>query len=297
MSLGVDIIPLKTCSLNCVYCECGATSHLGLERSEYVRANVIIEELDRFLKRASPGDIDVITFAGSGEPTLNTALDEIIQHLKTEYSEYKIALLTNSTLLHLTDVRQAIIPLDYVLPSLDAVSQSIFEKINKPAPGLKSSTVIEGLKTFAKEYIKTLWVEVFIIPGLNDTEEELKKLKKVLEEIKPARVQLNTLDRPGTCAWVEPASNERLNQIANFLLPLPVEIITRKFQDIQVDSVNKIKIESLFTTLKRRPMTIEDLAVVLKRNINETGVLLQDLINQKILHSENVGGKIFYKRG
>lgn len=295
MSLGVDIVPLKTCTLNCVYCECGATSHHTLERAEYIKADVIIDELDKFLTTASPIDIDVITFAGSGEPTLNTAIDQIIEHLKTKYSEYSIALLTNSTLFHLKEVRQTIMPLDYVLPSIDAVSQPIFDKINNPVTGFDYSSYIEGLKIFSKEYKGTLWVEVFIVPGINDTESELKKIKKVLEEINPSRVQLNTLDRPGTCHWVEPASNERLNQIANFLLPLPVEIITRKFQNLQSNSENQQNIESLYTTLKRRPMTIEDLAVALRKSINETFLLIENLEHKKILSSEKVGDKTFYR--
>ncbi len=295
MSLGVDIVPLKTCTLDCVYCECGATSNHTLERREYVRTDVIIDELDRLLEKASSIDIDVITFAGGGEPTLNTALDKIINHLKSTYPQYKIALLTNSTLFHLKEVRQVIMPLDYVLPSIDAVSQAVFEKINNPVTGLKNSTVIKGLETFAKEYSGTLWVEVFIVPGINDTENELIKIKEVLEEINPTRVQINTLDRPGTFMWVEPATVERLNQIANFFLPLPVEIISRKFQNLHLSSENPKNIESLFTTLKRRPLTIEDLAAALKKSINETQVLVKGLMFKKILSSEDVGGKVFYK--
>ena len=295
MSLGVDIVPLKTCTLNCVYCECGATTHHTLERAEYVPAETIINELDSFLEKASSIDIDVLTFAGGGEPTLNTALDRIINHLKSTYPHYKIALLTNSTLLHLEEVRKIIMPLDYVLPSIDAVSQTVFEKINNPVSGLNNSVVIEGLKTFSKEYTGTLWTEVFIVPSINDTEIEFKKIKKVLEEINPTRVQLNTLDRPGTFSWVEPATVERLDQIADFLLPLPVEIISRKFQNLHLSSENKQNIESLFTTLERRPLTIEDLAVALKKSINETNAIVEDLIMKKVLCSEDVGGKVFYK--
>ncbi|MFC1476375.1 radical SAM protein [Fibrobacterota bacterium] len=295
MSLGVDIVPLKTCTLNCVYCECGATSCHTLERAEYVPAETIIIELDSFLEKASSIDIDVLTFAGGGEPALNTALNKIISHLKTTYPHYKTALLTNSTLLHLDEVRKAILPLDYVLPSIDAVSQTVFEKINNPVPGLNNSVVIEGLKAFSKMYKGTLWTEIFIVPGINDTENELNKIKEVLEEVHPTRIQLNTLDRPGTFSWVEPATIDRLNQIANFLLPLPVEIISRKFQDLQLSSENPQNIESLFTTLKRRPLTIEDLAVALRKSINETNAIVEDLIMKKVLCPEDVRGKVFYR--
>lgn len=295
MSLGLDIVPLKTCTLNCVYCECGATSRHTRKRDEYIRAETIIDELDIFMEKAASLTFDVITFAGGGEPTLNTALEKIIIHLKSTYPHYKIALLTNSTLLHLEEVRTSIMPLDYVLPSLDAVSQSVFEKINTPVQGLHCSTIIDGLKRFAQDYRGTLWIELFIIPGLNDTEIELNKIKTILEEINPSRVQLNTLDRPGTCNWVEPASSEQLSHIADFLLPIPVEIITRTFQNLQLCPEDPQKIENLFTTLKRRPMTIEDLAVALRKSINETDTLVEDLLIKKVLSSEDVGGKIFYR--
>ena len=295
MSLGVDIVPLKTCTLNCVYCECGATTHHTLERAEYVPAQTVIDELDSFLEKASSLDIDVLTFAGGGEPTLNIALEKIIDHLKSTYPQYKIALLTNSTLFHREEARKIIMPLDYVLPSIDAVSQGVFEKINNPVSGLNNSIVIEGLKAFSREYTGTLWTEIFIVPGINDTEIELKKIKEVLEEVHPTRVQLNTLDRPGTYSWVEPATVERLNQIADFLLPLPVEIISRKFQNLQLNSKYSQNIESLFTTLKRRPLTIEDLAVALRKSINETNAIVEDLIMKKVLCSEDVRGKVFYR--
>jgi wyosine [tRNA(Phe)-imidazoG37] synthetase (radical SAM superfamily) len=295
MSLGVDIVPLKTCTLNCVYCECGATTLHTIERTEYVPAEMVIDELDSFLEKAPSLDIDVITFAGGGEPTLNTSLGEIINYLKSTYPQYKIALLTNSTLFYLEEIRKIIMPLDYVLPSVDAVSQPVFEKINNPVSGLNNSIVIEGLIAFSREYTGTLWTEIFIVPGINDTETELKKIKEVLEEIHPARVQLNTLDRPGTFSWVEPATVERLNQIASFLLPLPVEIISRKFQNLQLSSEKPKNIKSLFTTLERRPLTIEDLAVALKISINEADAIVEDLIMRKVLSSENVGGTIFYK--
>lgn len=293
MSLGVDIIPFKTCTLNCVYCECGKTTRHTLSRKEYIPADEIIRELDRFMQ--SGPYLDVITFAGSGEPTLNTGIGRIIKHIRSTYPHYKTALLTNSTLLPLKEVRTSILPVDYVLPSLDAVSQPVFEKINNPLPGLSSAEVVDGLTAFAKEYTGILWVEVFIVPGINDTDEELSKIKHVLDKIEPARVQVNTLDRPAAYAWVQPAPAEQLSAIAEFFKPLPVEIISRNSL-VQTKHTGSRQIaDTLITALKIRPMTIEDLAVALQININEVFSLLDDLRKKRILSEEKVGDKTFYK--
>ncbi len=293
MSLGIDLLPDKTCSLNCAYCECGKTSQQTSKRAEYIPAAELIEELDRYFLSAPP--LDVLTFAGSGEPTLNTALHPVLQHIQSTYPQYKTAILTNSTFLHLREVRDTLLRIDYVLPSLDAVSQSVFEKINSPAADISCSAVVTGLIAFAKAYTGILWVEVFIIPGVNDTEEELSLIKDVLKEIKPTRVQLNTLDRPGAYDWVAPASPKLLTSIANKFLPLPVEIISRNISFSDRDSLYQNNKDSLFSTLKRRPMTLEDIAVSLNMNINETGVLLKKFSESNKISSEKVGETIFYR--
>ncbi|MDH4273038.1 MAG: radical SAM protein [Candidatus Aminicenantes bacterium] len=163
-SLGIDLIPFKTCCLNCLYCECGKTTVQTLERKEYVPARAIIQEIDAFL--CTVPSLDVITFAGSGEPTLNTALPALLRHIQTHYPQYKTALLTNGSLLYLEDVRQSLLTFNYVLPSLDAVRQKTFEKINQPAGNLDSQEIIEGLITFSKMYRGTMWVGSSSSPAL-----------------------------------------------------------------------------------------------------------------------------------
>jgi len=293
MSLGVDMVPFKTCTLDCVYCECGKTSTHTSLRKEYIPARELIEELDLYL--ASNPELDVITFAGSGEPTCNTALSQVVDHLTSIYPLYKTAILTNSSLLHIREVQNTLMHIDYALPSLDAVSQSVFEKINNPAEGITSSSIITGLIAFAKEYTGTLWVEIFIVPGINDSDDELLLIKNVLEEIKPSRVQLNTLDRPAACDWVQPATSDQLNRIAQLFLPLPVEIITRKIKVDDTVTTNTQTIADLCAILKRRPMTVEDIAISLRRNINEVFTLLDNLKKRQNVSVEKVEDKTFYR--
>jgi wyosine [tRNA(Phe)-imidazoG37] synthetase (radical SAM superfamily) len=287
------MVPFKTCTYNCVYCECGKTTNLTADRAEYIPAKHLINEIDSFLATAQT--IDVITFAGSGEPTLNTALNDVIKHIKSRYPEYKTAILTNGSLLYLKEVRQSIMPVDYVLPSLDTISQSTFKKINSPAKSLFNNEIIEGLTVFSKEYKGTLWIEVFVVPGLNDTENELTLLKEILEKINPDRVQLNTLDRPGAYSWVEPVTSKRMQEIADFFLPLPVEIIARKITFSDLTSYSEQSIKSILQTLKRRPMTVEDLSVSFSNSINKTRIILDNLMQTNLISSEKVAGKFFYR--
>jgi wyosine [tRNA(Phe)-imidazoG37] synthetase (radical SAM superfamily) len=226
-SLGIDVIPTKTCSLDCVYCECGKTTTLTNERKYYIHTDEIISELDSFLK-SSPPKIDVITFAGSGEPMLNSGIGKIILHIKEKYPQYKVAFITNSVLLADKNAREEILSADFVLPSVDAMFENSFQKINRPAFGVDVDSVLNGLREFAKIFKGILWAEYFVIQGINDGENELIAFKKYFQEIKPAMIQLNRLDRQGTCDWVKSASLQRLQEIKEFFAPLPVEIISRE---------------------------------------------------------------------
>jgi wyosine [tRNA(Phe)-imidazoG37] synthetase (radical SAM superfamily) len=293
VSLGVDIVPSKVCNLNCIYCECGVTTTLSDERREWVPAEEVITELSGFL--AQSPRLDVVTVTGSGEPTLNTGLGAIIGFLKKNHPRYKTALLTNGTLFTLPDVREAASLFDYVLPSLDAVSHDAFNRVNRPYAGLDNKKIIEGLAAFGRGYRGSLWLEVFIVPGINDTVEELHLLKKAAEEIGPARVQLNTLDRPGASDRVVPATAERLCEIAEFFKPLAVEILSRQYTAPAGRLAGSTLEPAICATLRRRPSTVEDLAATTGRTINDITAVLSSLVNSKKAVTEAVQNRIFYK--
>jgi len=225
ISLGVNMAPFKTCSLDCVYCECGATTVLTTERREYIPTYSIIAELDHYLG-ANP-KLDYVTFGGSGEPTLHSGLGKIIRHLKKNYPQKKLALLTNSTLLYDSKLREDIVQCDLIVPSLDAVSDDVFYKINKPEKSLNCASIIKNLIDLSKEFKGQIWLEIFILPRVNDTDKETALFKEAATAINPDRVQLNSLDRPGTCSDVAVPSRVRLEEIARKLAPLPVEIVSR----------------------------------------------------------------------
>jgi wyosine [tRNA(Phe)-imidazoG37] synthetase (radical SAM superfamily) len=216
-SLGIEIVPPKTCSLDCVYCEAGKTTKLTLDRIPYT------EDFDFNLD--TYGQIDYLTFSGACEPTLNSNIGEIIKFLKKKYSFKKICLITNSTTLHIENVIQDISQCDLILPSLDAVSENVFQKINRPVASLLAEEMVNYLIELRKYFTKEIWLEIFIIEGINDSSDEIFKLIEACRKIKPNKIQLNSLDRNGTENWVKKISKNKLLEIKNLFNCLNVEII------------------------------------------------------------------------
>ncbi len=292
ISLGVDMVPYKTCTLNCIYCECGATTDYPTQRGEFVPTAAVKKELDDYL--SSHPEVDFVTFGGSGEPTLHSGIGEIARFIKDNFPQVKTALLTNSTFFHMPDVRQQVLAFDLILPSLDAVSQKAFVKINKPMVSVDCEMIIEGLEKLSAQFKGQIWLEVFIVPGINDTKKELTLFKEAIERIKPTRVQLNSLDRPGTCSWLTPASAQQLQQVADFLMPLAVEIIARNFPPPDPQKL-RLKASSLLSIIKRRPSTVEDLSVSLGMTLNEVSKLLDELSQSGTITSEITGNSTFFR--
>jgi wyosine [tRNA(Phe)-imidazoG37] synthetase (radical SAM superfamily) len=216
-SLAVDVIPRKTCPLDCVYCELGRTDHLTLERKEYVRADAVLEELREVL-RNQEGEIDYITLSASGEPTLNSKLGEIIREIK-RMTTIPVAVLTNGVLLFREDVRKDLLAADVVLPSLDAVSDHAFEAINRPHGRLDIEEVIDGLIAFRREFTGQIWLEILLVKGINDTPEELALLKSASERIGPDIIHLNTVVRPPAEGWARRVEVEDLRRIRRYFGP------------------------------------------------------------------------------
>ncbi len=293
VSLGVDLMPYKTCSLNCVYCECGGTTKVTSEQAEYVPTEDVIAELDGYL--AGSPRLDVVTFSGSGEPTLHSGIGRIISHLKECYPQYKIAVLTNGTLLWDPAVRRALVSADIVVPSLDAVSPEAFEKIVRPAGGITPDKVIGGLVDFRKEFGGLLFLEIFIVPGINDTTEELAKLREAALKIRPDAVQINSLDRPGAEAWVEPAAREELASMEEFFAPLKVEIIGRPAERVYQERHVSDMMKEIISLLRRRPSTLDDLMLALGSDREVLRKVLGAMIDREMITVDILERGEFYR--
>lgn len=291
VSLGIDLVPLKTCTLNCVYCECGRTTNLAVERKEYVPTDEVINELNKYLKSRPP--LDFITFSGSGEPTLHSCIGNILDFLKQNYPQYKVAVLTNGTLFHRRELRNEVKNADLIMPSLDAASENVFKKINRPHPSLNCQKIISGLAGLRRESPGKIWLETFIVPGLNDTKSELQLLKRAIRKINPDKVQLNTLDRPGTESWVMPAKKEELEGISSYFEN--TEIATKFASRRRIASFSRDIAENILSTLKRRPCTSEDLSKILRLHLNEITKYVQALLEIGKIETEKQERGTFFK--
>jgi len=293
ISLGVDLVRHKICSLNCIYCECGRTTDLTLERKAYVRCGQVKQELDHYW--AHNDDPDYITFSGSGEPCLNSCIGQVIAYIKEKKPAIKVAVLTNATLLHDPGVRQALLKADRVVPSLDAATQAAFERINHPHQDLDPEQMIQGIRDFSKSYTGELFLEIFILPGINDDPENIRALRRAVKEIRPDRVQLNTMDRPGTVEHLRPADKPLLDRVANALDFSPVDIIAR-VDETRQSTVNRPDMKTaIVETIHRRPCTQKDLVQTLGLEPDAVDRYIKQLEKEKKITKERQDRGMFYR--
>jgi wyosine [tRNA(Phe)-imidazoG37] synthetase (radical SAM superfamily) len=265
-SLGVDLVPFKTCSYDCVYCQLGRTTNKTIEREAYVPLDEILHELEE--KLAVDPDADFIGIAGSGEPTLHSRLGELITAIKG-MTHTPVAVLTNGSLLWKSEVRDAIMEADLVLPSLDAGDERLFQSVNRPHPGISFTVMIEGMIEFAAQFRGEIWLEVFLLRGQNAIPPEIKKIAEIAKRIAPARVQLNTIHRPPVERFALPVRKPTLLDMETFF-STRVEIISQSEPVAASHSFPaNAQEQELLALISRRPCSVEDVARGIGIHINE----------------------------
>lgn len=293
-SLGVDIMPKKICTLDCIYCQIGCTTEKTLERKPYVPIEPVLAELKE--KLAAGIETDYITISGSGEPTLNSRLGELIDGIR-EITDTPIAILTNGTLLCRKDVRADCAKADLVAPSLDAADEITFQKINHPHPNLNVEVLISGIAKFRQEFAGQVWLEVFLIAPHNTEKPQIAKIKEAISLISPDRIQLNTAVRPTTDPTVKGIGINKLQAIAN-QLGSNCEVISPGQLTTPADT-NRPDSEQLSKTilsvLKRRPCTIADLASSLNVASSQLTKLLAELQAAGLIQTTKKDSSIFFE--
>ena len=293
ISLGIDLIPQKTCSYNCIYCESGKTTNLTVERKEYVPLDDVIAELDAVL-RTHP-KLDFVTYAGSGEPTLHSGISEVTRFVKENYPEYKTALLTNGSLFYDENVRRDCLDIDVVIPSLDCAGETAFKKVDRPHRSLSVATVNDGIAKFASEYAGQLWLEIFVVPGINDTDEEIARINTEIAKIRPDKIQLNTLDRPGVVDWIRPADDRAMQAFADKLCHDNIEIAGKPASRSSNKAYSGDTSEVILRTVRRRPCTLDDIVKITGLHSNEVNKYLSVLVGDgKITEARGERG-VFYR--
>jgi len=271
-SLGIDLVRFKTCSFDCVYCQLGRTTDQTTARSEYVPAQAVIAELERKLKEKPA--IDYLTFSGSGEPTLHIGIGKIIKAIK-EITAIPVAVITNGSLLWMPEAREDLARADLVLPTLSSARPETFRKIHRPAPGLELEKIIRGMAEFRKKFPGSIWLELFIVQGINDSEEEMKALLPELKKIQPDKIQLNTPARLPAEDYSMSASEAVMHKLARLLGPR-AELIAEFREKFPAGESGAGESEVL-NYLKRRPGTMEDIASGLGISREAAAKLLQQL--------------------
>ena len=273
-SLGVDIIPLKYCTLDCIYCQLGRTTHLTVTRKKYSPVKSVLNELKKVLKlKSNRAKIDCITFSGSGEPTLNSNIGKMISEIK-KISNVPVVVLTNGTLLFRQDVKNDLLQADIVAPSLDGIPS--FQKIDRPHKSLDIEKIIDGLEQFRKAYKGKIWLEILFVKDINDSQYEIESLKEAIAKIKPDKIHLNTVVRPSAEDYAKPLGRKKLLEIRKFF-GKNCEIISDKIikphHCIEADNGESIQ-QKILQILPRRPLRLEDIIGVIKSN---EGTILKEL--------------------
>ncbi len=303
-SLGVDIVPFKVCTLDCIYCQLGRTTEKTIERKDYVDIEAVLAELKGGLAKGLQADF--ITISGSGEPTLNSRLGELIDGIK-KITDIPVAILTSGTLLTERDVREGCAKADVVLPSLDAGDEQTFQKVNRPHKDISIEKLIDGLCAFRDEFSGQIWLEVFLVEGLNTDSEQIAKIKNAIERIRPDKVQLNTAVRPTADSGVKRMKAEKLQAIAatlgekcevvaDFSPGRRSKLVESKVGDVlEPHFAIDHKMEALLSMLKRRPCSLNDICASLDINRNEVLKYIGHFQNQGIVGSEEKDGILFFK--
>jgi wyosine [tRNA(Phe)-imidazoG37] synthetase (radical SAM superfamily) len=292
-SLGVDLVPYKTCTFDCIYCDLGRTTHKTISRESYVRPEEIRRELELTLPTLSKKP-DYITLSGSGEPTLNQNIGDIIHAIK-DLTSIPLAVLTNGSLFSLEEVRRALVGAGVVIPSLDVVNDVTFQCLNRPYSSLNIQEIISGLIQFRNEYQGQIWLEVVFCRGINDDKGEIERLKGVIERIQPDRVQLNTPVRPPAEEFAYPLSTNQLEEIRK-QLGEKVEIIS-EFAASLGEEFDSVKDTEILSLIKRRPCTTEDISKALGLRIDEVVKHLDHLTKTGTIRYRMFEHRCYYESG
>ncbi|MBW1861375.1 MAG: radical SAM protein [Deltaproteobacteria bacterium] len=287
-SLGVDLNPYKTCSLDCLFCQLGRTTEKKVTRQEYVPTDGVLAELGEWIKR--DGRADYITLSGSGEPTLHSRFGEVLEFICSK-STIPAVLLTNATMLYLQEVRDAASLANVVKVSLSAWDEASYGWVNRPHPKLRFDQLIQGQKAFRAQFKGQLWMEVFLVGGINSIPADVRKIAALAEEIAPDRIQLNTVIRPPAEDFATALSRERMEALTHLFHPTAEVIAEFRAKHAGHIQANQ---ETIFSMLQRRPCTADQIADIFGMHLNEVSKYLGNLIRTDQIRTERKNTTLYY---
>ncbi len=291
-SLGIDLVPFKVCSYDCIYCQLGRTTNKTVKREEYVVIEDVLAELDRKL---SGGIVpDYIGLAGSGEPTLNLRIGDLIGKIK-KMTRVPVAVLTNGSLLWLPEVREALMEADLVLPSLDAGDESLFRLVNRPEESLSFEKITQGLIDFSEEFPGSVWLEVFLLAGVTGIQFEVEKISAIIKQIRPEKVHLNTVARPPAEAFAFPVPGEQMKHLASMVWGGAEVINDSGPGELSVPMPPGITEVDILDLLSRRPCTVQDVSTGLGLNPPQVSKQLQELLQKGLVKTVRRDAALYFE--
>ncbi len=287
-SLGVDLVPYKACTYDCIYCQLGRTTCKTAERKEWVPTEEVVAQL----KDKLDSKPDYITLSGSGEPTLHAQIAQLIHAIKST-TNIPVAVITNGSLLWLTEVQRSLLDADLVVPSLDAGSEEIFQYVNRPHPQIHFDQMLQGLQEFRRLFHGRYWLEVFLLGGVTTVETRIKALRDCIEKISPDKVQVNTVVRPPAESYATPVPHGQLEEIAVQLHPR-AELIVPCVQGGATDS-SGVGCDEVLDLLRRRPCSIADIATGLRLHPHEAAKCVGRLVAEQKVRAKKQEGMLYYE--
>jgi len=290
-SLGLDLVPYKTCSYDCIYCQIGRTTDKTAQRREYMPVDEVLMQVDEHLEKHDKPD--VITLSGSGEPTLHSGFGRIISTIK-KMTDVPVAVLTNGGLLYDPEVLESLLAADIVIPNLDAGSPQLFEAINRPAAEIDFDAMVDGLASFSRQFEGRLSLEVFLLGGMNAIAGEVRKIASIVKDCGIREVELNTVTRPPSEDFAMSVSRQKMEELAGLFGPA-----ARVIADFQARSdvpvTPEVSEEEIIGLLSRRPCTLEDVSGGLNIHRNEALKYLEVLEARKMIKSVKQGDQVYYE--
>lgn len=287
--MGVDVIPRKYCNFDCIYCQVGKTTGKNTTRRTFFRAKEVARQVVDTV--CATEKVDFVTFSGSGEPTLNKNLGTMIREIKKNINT-PVAVITNSSLFDLEEVRNDLMRADVILPSLDAASNEMFQRINRPQSNIDIVKIIEGIKSLRKQYTGLIWLEIMMIKGMNDTKEELQKLNDIVKDLNVDRIHLNTITRPPSESNAGPLAQGELEQIKK-LFGNKCEVIS-SFEKDGIHQQREGWAEALVDILKRRALTLDDISKITGVASSRIIEQLRDMKKNGLIETYRLGADIYY---
>lgn len=288
-SLGIDLCPMKTCSYDCVFCQLGRTPTTTTERSEMYPLKDICDELSEWLDAGD--NAKYITLAGCGEPTLYSRFGELIDFIHSK-TDIPVLILSNGSLFNLPEVRTAAAKADVVKLSMSAWNQQLLELVNRPAKGITFDEMLEGEIAFRRDFVGKLVVEVFLLGGMNAIQADVAKIAECVARIKPDTIHLNTVTRPAAEDFAYAVDKEKLERFAELFTPkaeIPPEVLGSPVLNGKVDETKIIDL------VRRRPVTLEQLAETFGIHPNEVAKITGKLIRDDVFVMETRDAKTYFK--